>query len=79
MSFDYQTAADLASGRPVGDEQAQSFAQHARWTHDNRESLARVIAELRRELALRDGEIAMLKGALLECEETGHNDGNQRP
>lgn len=66
MSFDHQTAADLACGRPVSGEKARSFAQSARRTHDDRESLTRVIAELRREIALRDGEIVMLKGLLLE-------------
>lgn len=73
MGFDYQTAADLACGRPVSQEKARNFAQHARWTHDDRESLTRVIADLRREIALRDGEIALLKEALLEHEAAGHN------
>ncbi len=78
MGFDYKTAADLACGRPVTDKQKQEFAAQARWTHDDRESLARVIAEQRRELALREEEIALLKTALLNAEATGHNAGAKR-
>ncbi len=70
MGFDYQTAADLIRG---GSDKLRQFAQQARWTHDDRESLSRVIADLRRELSLREGEVAMLKAALLEQEEPGHN------
>lgn len=68
--FDYETAANLCRG---GNDKLRAFAIQARWTHDDRESLSRVIADLRRELALREGEIAMLKDALLEHDEVVHN------
>ena len=61
--FDYETAANLCRG---GSDKLRQFASQARWAHDDRESLSRVIADLRREMALRESEIAMLKEALLE-------------
>lgn len=70
--FDYETAANLCRG---GSDKLRQFASQARWAHDDRESLSRVIAELRRELAMREAEIAMLKDALLEHDEAGHNAG----
>lgn len=60
--FDYETAANLCRGRS---DKLREFASQARWTHDDRESLILVIAELRRELAMRESEIAMLKESLL--------------
>ena len=68
--FDYETAANLCRGR---NDKLREFASQARWAHDDRESLSRIIADLRRELAMREGEIAMLKDALLEHDEVVHN------
>ena len=68
--FDYETAANLCRGES---DKLRQFASQARWAHDDRESLSRVIAELRRELAMRESEIAMLKESLLEHDEAGHN------
>ena len=68
--FDYETAANLCRGR---NNKLREFASQARWAHDDRESLSRIIADLRRELAMREGEIAMLKDALLEHDEVVHN------
>ena len=71
MSFNYKIAADLQSGRPVSAENTTQFVLNARWTHEDRDSLSQVIADLRREIAAREGEIALLKTLLLEQEAEG--------
>ena len=68
VDFNHKTAADLASGRPVSAEDAKQFALSARWAHEDRDSLSQVIVNLRRDLAAREAEIAMLKASLMEQE-----------
>lgn len=69
MRFAYQTAADIILRRNLSREKLLRFVDQAKRMHDDNESLTRVIFDIRRELALRDGEIAMLKCALLKQEE----------
>ena len=66
MSFDYVTAADLVCDRPVSKDKLKSFAEHARWTYDDNQGLLRINNDLKREISLRDNEIAILKEALLD-------------
>jgi len=66
MPFDYVTAADLCCGRNVTADKAAEFAYHARCDSDNNRSLGIQIAELRREIALRESEIALIKGLLIQ-------------
>ena len=70
MSFDYKTAAELCRG---GNDTLRKFASEAMWAHDDRNSLSVVIADLRRELLMRESEISMLKTSLMEMEEATTN------
>lgn len=68
MTFQYETCAALINGLPITLEAAKQFAHNARYDHDTVKSLSNVIADLRAELTLREGEIAMLKESLLSYE-----------
>lgn len=70
MTFQYTTAAALINGAKVSLEAAKQFAHNARYDHDTVKSLCNVVADLRAELTLREGEIAMLKELLLSYEST---------
>lgn len=66
MSFDYKTAAELCRGN---NDRLRKFASEAKWAHDDNKSLSALILDLRRELAMREAEISMLKQSLMELEE----------
>ena len=68
--FDYQTAADLLSGKTVSDETMHKFAAASRWAHDDRVGLRATLLSVRGELASREAEIALLKNALMDAEES---------
>ena len=65
-TFDYEAAANLACNRPVSRDKARNFSIQSRWAHEARESMARTIAELRRDIETRDAEIELLKRSLME-------------
>lgn len=66
--FDHKTAANLLNGKTVTDEEVRQFVAHSRWAHDDRDGLRNTTADLRREIAQRDAEIALLKTSLLDAE-----------
>ena len=66
--FDHKTAANFLNGKTVTDEEVRQFVAHSRWAHDDRDWLRNTIADLRREIAQRDAEIALLKTSLLDAE-----------
>jgi len=68
MTFQYETAAALINGHPITLEAAKIFASNARYDYNTVKSLANVIADLRKEITLREGEIEMLKELLLSYE-----------
>ena len=68
--FDYQTAADLLSGKTVSDEAMRKFVTASRWAHDDRNGLLATLLSVRGELASREAEIALLKNALMDAEES---------
>ena len=68
VGFDHKTAANFLNGKTVTDEEVRRFVAHSRWAHDDRDGLRNTIADLRREIAQRDAEIALLKTSLLAAE-----------
>ena len=68
VGFDHKTAANFLNGKAVTDEEMRRFVSHSRWAHDDRDGLRNTIADLRREIAQRDAEIALLKTSLLDAE-----------
>ena len=68
VGFDHKTAANFLNGKTVTDEEVRRFVAHSRWAHDDRDGLRNTIADLRREIAQRDAEIALLKTSLLDAE-----------
>ena len=68
VGFDHKTAANFLNGKTVTDEEVRLFVAHSRWAHDDRDWLRNTIADLRREIAQRDSEIALLKTSLLDAE-----------
>ena len=68
VGFDHKTAANFLNGKTVADEEVRLFVAHSRWAHDDRDWLRNTIADLRREIAQRDAEIALLKTSLLDAE-----------
>ena len=68
VGFDHKTAANFLNGKAVTDEEVLRFVAHSRWAHDDRDGLRNTIADLRREIAQRDAEIALLKASLLDAE-----------
>ena len=68
VGFDHKTAANFLNGKTVTDEEVRQFVAHSRWAHDDRDGLRNTIADLRREIAQRDAEIALLKTSLLDAE-----------
>ena len=69
VGFDYKTAANLLNGKTVTDEEVRRFVACARLAHDDRDRLRNPISDLRREIAQRDAEIALLKISLLAAEQ----------
>jgi len=67
--FDHKTAADFLNGKTVSDEAMRKFVAASRWAHDDRAGLQATLLSVRRELASRDAEIALLKTALMNAEE----------
>ena len=68
VGFDHKTAANFLNGKTVADEEVRLFVAHSRWAHDDRDWLRNTIADLRREIAQREAEIALLKTSLLDAE-----------
>ena len=68
VGFDHKTAANFLNGKTVTDEEVRRFVACSRWAHDDRDGLRNTIADLRREIAQRDAEIALLKTSLLDVE-----------
>lgn len=68
VGFDYKTAANLLNEKTATDDEIRLFVAHSRWAHDDRDGLRNSIADLRREIAQRDAEIALLKTSLLDAE-----------
>lgn len=68
VGFDHKTAAGLLNGKTVADEEMRRFVACSRGAHDDRDGLRNTIADLRREIAQRDAEIALLKTSLLNAE-----------
>ena len=68
VGFDHKTASNFLNGKTVTDEEMRQFVAHSRWAHDDRDGLRNTIADLRREIAQRDAEIALLKTSLLDAE-----------
>ena len=68
MTFDYKTAADLINGLAIPIESAKQFALNAKYDNLTVTNFSNVVADLRAELTLREGEIAMLKELLLSYE-----------
>lgn len=68
VGFDHKTAANFLNGKTVTNEEVRQFVAHSRWAHDDRDGLRNTIADLRREIARRDAEIALLKTSLLDAE-----------
>ena len=68
VGFDHKTAANFLNGKTVTDEEVRQFVAHSRWAHDDRDWFRNTIADLRREIAQRDAEIALLKTSLLDAE-----------
>ena len=68
VGFDHKTAANFLNGKTVTDEEVRQFVAHSRWAHDDRDWLRNTMADLRREIAQRDAEIALLKTSLLDAE-----------
>ena len=68
VGFDHKTASNFLNGKTVTDEEVRQFVAHSRWAHDDRDWLRNTIADLRREIAQRDAEIALLKTSLLDAE-----------
>jgi len=59
--FDHKTAADFLNGKTVSDEAMRKFVAASRWAHDDRAGLQATLLSVRRELASRDAQIALLK------------------
>ena len=68
VGFDHKTAANFLNGKTVTDEEVRQFIAHSRGAHDDRDWLRNTIADLRREIAQRNAEIALLKTSLLDAE-----------
>ena len=68
VGFDHKTAVNFPNGKAVTDDEIRLFVAHSRWAHDDRDWLRNTIADLRREIAQRDAEIALLKTSLLDAE-----------
>lgn len=69
--YDYATAASISK---TGSDIVRAFVADAYWAHNDRESLAVTIQNLRQELQQRDAEIELLKRSLLEVEEKPDRD-----
>ena len=68
VGFDHKTAANFLNGKTVTAEEVRRFVAHSRLAHDDRDGLRNTLADLRREIAQRDAEIALLKTSLLDAE-----------
>lgn len=75
--FDHKTAADFLTGNTVSDEAMRKFVAASRWAHDDRVGLQATLLSVRRELASRDAEIALLKTALMDAEAAPKQDAPQ--